>query len=216
MSSRPELNKAGTKRISMADEGPMTGDQRVVYDRIVSGKRGKVVGPLRAVLHSPELADRWQALGELLRYDTSIPAPYSELAVIMTGRYWQSQVEWVIHARIAKEVGVSDAVVEAIRTANVPEFDDEQQFLIYEFTREFLSHGNVADCTYSRLAGYFDAQSLVELTSIIAYYTMVAMTLNVHAVPIPDDENEALLPNDSIGELPHLRALPAARFVGES
>jgi 4-carboxymuconolactone decarboxylase len=41
---------------------------------VVSGPRGELKGPLRAALHRPELADKWQQLGELLRYRTSIPA----------------------------------------------------------------------------------------------------------------------------------------------
>ena len=44
----------------------MTPDQRRVHDAVVSGPRGELRGPLRAVLHRPELADKWQQLGELL------------------------------------------------------------------------------------------------------------------------------------------------------
>ena len=44
----------------------MTPEQRRVHDAVVSGPRGELRGPLRAVLHRPELADKWQQLGELL------------------------------------------------------------------------------------------------------------------------------------------------------
>ena len=61
-------------RIPLVTPESLTADQRVVYDKIVAGPRQKIVGPLRAALHSPELADRWQHLGEFLRYRTSLPA----------------------------------------------------------------------------------------------------------------------------------------------
>ncbi len=35
----------------------------------------------------------------------------------------------------------------------------------------------------------------VELTAVIGYYSMVAMTLNVHRIPLPDDL-EASLPRE--------------------
>ena len=50
----------------------MTDAQRRVYDAAVSGPRGMVVGPLRAALHRPELADKWQQLGEILCYRSSL------------------------------------------------------------------------------------------------------------------------------------------------
>ena len=54
-------------RISLPTPETMNADQKAVYDKIVSGPRGKIQGPLRAALHNAELADKWQALGALLR-----------------------------------------------------------------------------------------------------------------------------------------------------
>ena len=42
-------------------------------------------GPLLAALHRPELAEKWQQLGELLRYRTSLPPQLSEVAILVTG-----------------------------------------------------------------------------------------------------------------------------------
>ena len=50
-------------RIPLVSGETLTPEQKPVYERIVSGPRGTLVGPLRAALHSPDLADRWQALG---------------------------------------------------------------------------------------------------------------------------------------------------------
>jgi 4-carboxymuconolactone decarboxylase len=75
--------------------------QRAVWDRVVSGPRGQVIGPLRAAIHNAELAARWSAMGEALRFNTSLPKRLSELAICVTGRRWSSQVEWWVHARDA-------------------------------------------------------------------------------------------------------------------
>ena len=60
--------------------------QRKVWDGVVSGPRGQVIGPLRAAIHNAELAERWSALGESLRFSTSLDKRLSELAISVTGR----------------------------------------------------------------------------------------------------------------------------------
>ena len=107
-------------RIPLPTPDAMTPEQRQVYDSIVKGPRGTLVGPLRAALHSPELADKWQQLGELLRYRTSLPPEISEIAVPGHGRHWNAQVEWYMHAIAAAKAGVAADVIEDIKERRRP------------------------------------------------------------------------------------------------
>src|SRR3954462_11973766 len=93
----------------------MTAEQRAVHDENVNGGRGKLVGPLRAVIHSPDLARRWSRLGEYLRFSTCLPKKLNELAIIVTGRRWNSQLEFLIHAEAAEAAGLDPSCIEAIR-----------------------------------------------------------------------------------------------------
>ena len=88
-------------RIPLPSPETMTPEQRRVYDSIVTGPRGRLVGPLRAALHRPELAEKWQQFGELLRYRTSLPPMLSELAILVTARHCRSNLEWHIHEQMA-------------------------------------------------------------------------------------------------------------------
>src|SRR6202162_2531654 len=65
----------------------LSAEQRRAYDAIVAGPRGRVVGPLRVWLESPQLADHAQALGAFCRFGTSLPPRLSELAIITTGAF---------------------------------------------------------------------------------------------------------------------------------
>ena len=102
-------------RLHLPSVDEMTPEQRDVHDEIVSGVRGRLVGPLRAVIHSPDLARRWSRLGEYLRFSTCLPKKLNELAIIVTGRRWNSQLEFHIHAEAAKAAGLDPACIEAIR-----------------------------------------------------------------------------------------------------
>ncbi len=174
-------------RIPLPTPDTMTDDQKRVYEKIVSGPRGRLVGPLRAALHSPELAERWQALGALLRFGTSLAPRVSELAIVVTARRWNSQIEWHIHAQAARAAGISDAVLDAIQAREKPVFDNADDAVVYEFARQIQETGQVDPDLYAQAVARWDAVGVVELTAVIGYYTMVSMTLNAHEIPMPDD-----------------------------
>jgi len=181
-------------RIPFPTPETMTQDQRSVYEKIIAGPRGTLVGPLRAALHCPELAEHWQSLGAFLRFRTSLAPRLSELAILVTARRWNSQVEWYIHAETARKAGLAESIIEAIRNGRSPEFEDPNEFAIYEYARELQSSGQVLEATYEKVLAQLNTAGIVELTALIGYYTMVSMTLNAHEIPLPDGAKAPLLP----------------------
>lgn len=180
-------------RISFPAPETMNPEQRAVYDDIVGGRRARLVGPLRAALHNPALADRWQKLGALLRFGTSIAPRQSELAILVTARRWNSQLEWLIHAADGLAAGLPQAIIDAVKLAQPPVFDDAGDAAVYEYTRQLLQHGLVDDAAYQAVLALFGEAGTVEITAIVGYYSMVAMTLNAHRIPFPDEATEAPL-----------------------
>jgi 4-carboxymuconolactone decarboxylase len=182
----------------------MTAEQRDVHDEIVNGVRGKLVGPLRAVIHSPDLARRWSRLGEYLRFSTVLPKKLNELAIIVTGRRWNSQIEFHIHSEAAKAAGLDPACVEAIRLEQPPAFADEAETEVYEFARQLQQTGTVEPSLYAAVKARHGERGVVELTGVIGYYTMVSMTLNVHEIPLPDGAKPPLAapPGGGLTNLP--------------
>lgn len=170
----------------------MSPEQRRVYESIIEGPRGRLVGPLRAALHSPELADRWQRLGEFLRYKTSLSPRVSELAILVCARRWNSHLEWHIHSQAALQAGVPACTINAIKSGDAPRIDDEDDAAIYEYTRQIQLYGRVADDVYRYVWSKWGEVGIVELTAVIGYYTMVAMTLNAHEIPLPDNAKPPL------------------------
>ena len=179
-------------RLHLPSVDEMTPEQRSVHAEVVSGVRGRLVGPLRAVIHSPDLARRWSRLGEFLRYSTCLPKKLNELAIIVTGRRWNSQLEFLIHSEAAVLAGLDPACVEAIRLGEPPTFTDEAEAEVYEFARLLQQTGNVDAPAHAAVTARWGARGVVELTGVIGYYTMVSMTLNAHEIPIPADAKPPL------------------------
>lgn len=180
-------------RISFPDDGPMSSAQRAVHDRIVSGPRGRLGAPFRAALHNPDLADSWQALGRVLRYETSLPRSLNELAILVTARRWNCDLEWAIHARDAVAAGLPPPYVDAIRNGTAPGFgEDSEAQEIYDFAWQVLQTGDATDAAHAAIVQRWGELGVVELTALIGYYSMVAMTLTVQRVPIPPQFDDRL------------------------
>ncbi|MDB5805497.1 MAG: carboxymuconolactone decarboxylase family protein [Betaproteobacteria bacterium] len=173
-------------RITLPTPETMSPEQRRVYDKVVSGPRGRVQGPLRAAIHNPELADRWQALGALLRYDTTLTRRQAEIAILVTGRHCRSPFEWYAHRLEAEKAGIGTAIIEAILAERTPEGLAEDDAIIHQYAVELNRYKSVSDVAYARALARFGERTVVELTGLIGYYTMVAMTLNAHEIPLPE------------------------------
>lgn len=173
-------------RIPLPSRDAMNDEQRAVHDRIVSGPRGKIQGPLRAALYNAELADKWSALGALLRYRTSFTPRQSEIAILVTGRYGESPFEWYAHRLEAEKAGLETPVIEAILAQRRPEGLPADDLLIHDYAVELCTRKSVGDTLYQQAVATFGPKAVVELTALIGYYTMVAMTLNCHEIPLPE------------------------------
>jgi 4-carboxymuconolactone decarboxylase len=168
----------------------LTPAQRKVHDAIVAGPRGRVVGPLRVWLLSPELAERAQEFGAFCRFHTSLPPRLSELAILVTGAFWRAGFEWHAHAPIAIKAGLPADAVEAIRLGKVPKFAHEDERAVYEFCRELWTERRVSDAAYRRIAGLLGTNTVVELVAILGYYGLISMTINVFEVPLPQGADQ--------------------------
>lgn len=168
-----------TDRLPRFDASNATPEQKTVLEEILSGPRGNLNGPFLGWIHSPELAQQAQRLGEFCRYRTGLPLRLSELAILVTAARWQAQAEWYIHYPIALEAGVLPGDAEAIRLGQQPAFADSDDALIYTFATELYDAKRVSDVTYAATVKRFGHEVTINLVGLLGYYALVAMTLNV-------------------------------------
>ena len=179
-------------RFTTLAESEMSEAQRKVYQAIAGGPRGGVRGPFNALLRSPELADRAQKLGEYLRFESSLPAPLNELAILVTARYWNAQYEWYAHAKLALKAGLDSNLILAIEKNKRPAGMTDEQTAIYDFCIELHEKKEVSDATYADALARFGERGVVDLIGVSGYYTLVSMVLNVDRHPLPDGQRNPL------------------------
>jgi 4-carboxymuconolactone decarboxylase len=177
-------------RIADIQPETLSPEQRAVYDAMVAGPRGRVQGPLRVWLTSPDLADRTQALGAFCRFGTSLPPRLSELAILVTGAHWKSGFEWFVHAPIGIAAGLKATDVEVIRVGGVPKFVRDDEAIVHAFASEIWATKRVSTPTYTRAVVLFGEKTVVELANLIGYYAIVSITINVFELSVPPGEAE--------------------------
>ena len=173
-------------RLTPLNMDELSPEQKQVADAIVSGPRGGLRGPFDAWLRSPGLADPAQRLGAYCRFDNSLPRDLSELAIILTGRHWKAQYEFYAHARLAREAGLPEDIIEAVRTGAEPPFTRDEERAVYAFVTEYFRDHRVSDASYQHVVQLWGERGAVDLVGVVGYYGLVSMTLNVFEVPLPE------------------------------
>lgn len=175
------------ERFKPLDLDGMTPEQRRTAEQIVAGPRGSMRGPFKALLRSPELADRVQRVGAYIRFENSLPAKLRELAILLTARHWTAQYEWYAHRRFALDEGLDPAICDAIAEGRRPDAMPADETAVYDFCDALLATGQVSDAAFQAVADRFGEQGVIDLIGTLGYYCTVSMILNVDRYPLPPD-----------------------------
>jgi 4-carboxymuconolactone decarboxylase len=81
-----------------------------------------------------------------------------------------------------------------MRRGEAPVFADGDEAAVYDYAREMQQTGRISDAIYAEALRRLGTVGVVELTALVGYYTMVAMTLNAHEIPLPDGRSPPLDP----------------------
>jgi len=180
-------------RLDPPETNQLTPAQRDVHDEITAGPRGGVHGPLGIWLWRPELASRAQALGRYCRFDSSLPARLSELAILVTARHWNAEFEWQQHKQFALDAGLDANIVEAVRQGNTPDFTAEDERIVFDFSVDLQTNRAVSDANYDKAIEILGQDAVVDLVGVLGYYALISMTINAFQVDAPGDNELANL-----------------------
>lgn len=178
---------AQAPRFKPLTENDMTDAQKKVVSAVAGSARGRFNpdGPTSLFLRSPDLASRTQAVGEYLRFNSSLPLRLNEFAILITARKWNAQIEWFIHHPIALKAGLAPAVADDLARGVRPAGMKDDEEVVYQFCKELHETKKVSDATFKAVLDKFGERGVIDLIAVTGYYTMLAMVLNVAQQPLP-------------------------------
>lgn len=164
-----------------------TEEQKKAAEEFLATRKVPVFGPFEPLMHSPQVMSQARAMGDYLRYQSALGTTLSELVILITAREWSQDYEWYIHHPIALKAGIKPEVTAAIADCRRPTGMTEDEEIVYDFSMELHKNKRVSDRTYERAEKRFGKKGIVDLTGINAYYTSLAMQMNVAQYQVPRD-----------------------------
>jgi alkylhydroperoxidase family enzyme len=138
----------------------------------------------------PTLTGSWLKFNNVLFRDLALEPRLRELAILRVAARTGAEYEWAQHVRMAQQLGVTDAEVDAAGDANGTGASHDWTPLeaaALDATDELIADHVVGDATYARLAEHMDDRMVMELTFVVGAYTCLAMAFNTCGIQLDDD-----------------------------
>ncbi|MEU6536848.1 carboxymuconolactone decarboxylase family protein [Streptomyces sp. NPDC047000] len=181
-------------RLAGLPPGELDDEQTKVYRAITGGPRaagpqafaltdgeGRLRGPFNAMLLSPPVGLAVQALGSAVRYGSVLGGRARELAILAVAAHWNSAFEREAHEAVGRLAGLTGPEMAALRTGAAPGLADPGERAVLETTGRLLRHGALSDEEYAEAVSAVGERGLFELTTLVGYYSALALQLRVFA-----------------------------------
>jgi 4-carboxymuconolactone decarboxylase len=174
------------RQLTMEELNPA---QRSLGEDVMKISSVGLAGPYNPMMRSPEMGRHMFDLMGYLRQRTSVPIKLNELAILIIGRQWRSQVEWYAHVPIALKNGLAQHIIDDLRQKRRPAKMAPDETIVYDFVTELMEKHEVSDVTFAAAKELLGEQGVVDLTAVAGTYVLVAAMLAVsEAMPPPGKE----------------------------
>ncbi len=158
------------------------------FDELVrlSGSRGALGGPSHFLMHSPKLNVLWSSIINYYRTESPVTVRQQEVAILATVRERHSAYPWGQHVIRAREAGVPEAGIAAVRGRTEVASLDADNAAIVSYAQQLMRADRADQAVFDTLMARFGTQWLVELTLLIAVYSGTSTLLNAFGMePAP-------------------------------
>lgn len=167
-------------------------EEAAIVERIQARRAPRPLTSLDlALLHSPPVADGWNAFLGAVRTRTTLADDVRELAICRVAVVNKAWYEWMHHAPLAVQAGVSEAAMEALTAKQGPltlggrptkeEAGEagfgEKQWAAIVIADEMTRNVEVSDETFAAVKALFGERETVEIVATVACYNCVSRFL---------------------------------------
>jgi 4-carboxymuconolactone decarboxylase len=178
-------------RVPFAKREDLNPEDQKVWDEF--GKsRGGVARNYAALFNNPQVAGRFGALGSYARFEKKLDPRVKALGVLTAAREVNGHYVWTVNQRAAKEAGLTDDIISAIREFRAPVGLNPDDAVVVQFFLEMLRQHRVSDATFEALRSRLGNAGVIELMVVVGYYQALANCLQTLEVDLPEGVTSAL------------------------
>jgi 4-carboxymuconolactone decarboxylase len=158
--------------------------QQALYDAIMRTRpRANLSGPFSVWIHTPEICEPADALANCFRFSHTLDQRLIELIILMMCRDATVKYAWSVHAPLALKAGVAAKTIDALRARERPDFERDDERLIYDLVGELLATKSLSAATFERAQAAFGREGVIEAVSCAGFYGMVGLLINAFEIP---------------------------------
>lgn len=144
----------------------------------------------RTMAHHPALLNGWTGFRDHIVTGNRLGPQRSEVAILRVAHRLDVAYEWAHHVLRARDAGLSDARIRAVRCA--PERMEADDALIARATDGILDGATVPAADARAIIDAAGKEALLDLIALVGAYRLIATVLKTFDVPIDEDTQAAL------------------------
>jgi alkylhydroperoxidase family enzyme len=147
----------------------------------VAPDRGNV---WKMLMWSPAMAEPFIDFNDAVRYKIALPDDQRELVILRVGNLCEAAYEVHHHTRIAREVGMSEALIRAAATGSSAAGLDDTQKLLLDLTDDLVEDRRASDANLAKAIKTFGPDGLTEIIMLVGCYVLACMFLRTFGIDI--------------------------------
>lgn len=158
--------------------------RRALAEKVMAG-RGRLPTPFRVWLASPELARCLHPLGLFLAGGSSLSKAETEIAVLAAARHWLAGYVLETHTREAREAGVGEDVLTALREGLPVRPADPRQRAVADMMASLIRPGTPDQQVFDTAVAQLGHDGVAEVLAAAGYFSAVGLAMKFYAVRAP-------------------------------
>ncbi|CAF1455594.1 unnamed protein product [Adineta ricciae] len=138
----------------------------------------------KVLSNNPILLSSWIDFAYSLRRNCTTSRQLRELMILRGAQLCQSEYEWFQHEQMAKQCGISEEKINAVKHWKTNSLFDEKEKVVLELMESLvLNKGKITDQFDEKLKKYFTESEYLELILTGSFYIMVPTVLETLQIP---------------------------------
>jgi 4-carboxymuconolactone decarboxylase len=163
-------------RVSMVEREQASSEVLEIYKQS-DAVGARVINLQKVMAHNHYLMRNVRKVGASILLRTSLPPKLRELSILRVGTLLGSEYELAQHYPLAKQQGITEGQIKELSNwKNSQQFNDIER-IVLKYTDMVTQSVVVDDDTFQELSRHFNEKEIVELTTTIGYFGMIARIL---------------------------------------